>query len=398
VPPAQRFRLVLRTNSHVRLMERAGDDPKIWTLKTDHPQDGETDISIRDEMTRAGEDVPVHAGLVIVVDRNANSLEQAIEDSELEAARVLALLTAAGRAPTSQRRLLVAYEITPDARERRFRQWFWNTPFVLGKTPVPESVFGDLFQGFTGTSDTKMAWRLNQSLSWHQRALAETDAVARFVGLWIACEALEPRLRELFGVRDEAPKQQGILYRLKLRRAPLRVSFPGLKALADAEGAPDDLVKRSYTLRNDLFHSRRVPASVLVERARQSMPELEGLLPSAWGRLLGLSERTPDFPKVSVVPHAVGMFFDALLLNQEEGQWDVFRHPHLVGKIDAVRNPTDDPRDVSANYPTNFQIRNVTGDGETWRGLGLGIVGPTGPHVGTGRLAGPPEVVRATAT
>jgi hypothetical protein len=344
-------------------MERPGDDPVVWRLKIAHPQEGETDISIRDQVTLAGDDVPVHAGLVVVVDRDADSLEQAIERAEVEAARILALLTAAGRAPTSERHLLVAYEITPGANERRFRQWFWDTPFALGKTPVPQVVFRDLFEGFTRGDDSKMRWRLNQSLSWHQRALAEADAVARFMGLWIACEALEPRLRELFRVTEQPSEHEGILYRLKLKRAPRRVTFPGLKALADAEGAADDVVKRAYVLRNDLFHSRRVEAGQLMSRARESIPELEGLLPSAWARLLGLTERTADFPEVSVVPHAVGMFFDAILLDQDERQWDIFEHPHLVGTINAVRNPTDDPRDVSANYPTNFQIRNVTARG-----------------------------------
>jgi hypothetical protein len=392
----RRFRVVLHANSHLRLMERAADDPVIWTLKVTHPEQGETEISVRDEMTVAGDDVPVHVGLVIVVERNAISLEQGIEEAELEAARVLALLTAAGRAPTSDRRLLVAYDITPGANERRFRQWFWSTPFALGKTPVPQPVFGDLFQGFTSSGNKKMAWRLHQSLSWHQRALEETDAIARFMGLWIACEALEPRLRDLFGVRDRPPEAKGLLYRLKIRRAPSRVAFPGLKALAEAEGVATDLVRRAYTLRNDLFHARRVDVSELLAKARQSIPELEELLPSAWARLLGLPERTPDFPEVSVVPHAVGMFFDALLLKQDESQWDLFKHPHLVGEINAVRKPTDDPRDVRADYPTNFKIRNVTGDGDTWRGLGVGIVGPSGPHVGTGGLAGPPEVVRGS--
>ena len=83
-------------------------------------------------------------------------------------------------------------------------------------------------------------------MSWHQRALEETDAIARFMGLWIACEALEPRLRDLFGVRDRAPEAKGLLRRLKMRRAPSRVAFPGLKALAEAEGAATDLVKGLY--------------------------------------------------------------------------------------------------------------------------------------------------------
>jgi hypothetical protein len=150
-----------------------------------------------------------------------------------------------------------------------------------------------------------VAWRLSQSISWHQRALGEADAVARYVGLWIACEALEPRLRELFKVGEGVAS----------------MSFPGLKALAEAEGVGEDVVRDAYTLRNDLFHARRVEAPALLTQAQRLIPSLEALLPSGWARLLGIPERTPHFPPTSAVRHEVGMFFDAVLLNQEEGQW-----------------------------------------------------------------------------
>lgn len=268
---------------------------------------------------------------------------------------------------------------------------------------LPQPLFGDLFESFTECTDEKLLWRLSQSIGWHQRALTEPDAVNRFMGLWIACEALEPRLRELFSSNSESRQPYGIVLRLqvkplklKLERQRSRVVFPGLKALAESEGADDDLVKRAYTLRNDLFHSRRIPAPTLIATARDVIPGLETLLPSGWARLLGISERTRDFPEVSVVPHAVGMFFDAELFNQDQSQWDVFRHPHFVGKIDAVRKPSADPRDVSADYPTNLNVENIDGDKNTWRALGAGIVGPSGPNVGSGSLAGPPTVIRET--
>jgi hypothetical protein len=299
-----------------------------------------------------------------------------------DVAVALALLSAAARAPTSDRRLLLAYDITPGASERRIRQWFWETPIALGKTPVPQPVFGDLFKSFTECGDMKSGWRLSQSLSWHQRALGESDAAARFMGIWIACEALERRLLELFGVNPEQREPQD-----QCQRAP-GMTFPGLKALADAEGAPNDLVKDAYTLRNDLFHARRVAAPTLISEARRLIPQLEALLPSAWSRLLGISERTPDFPEASVVPHETGMFYDAVLLNQDESQWDRDRHPHFVGTIDVVRNPTDDPRDVSVSYPTNLEVRNLTGTDATWRNVGVNIVGATGPHIGTGTIEG----------
>jgi hypothetical protein len=316
----------MRAESHLRLMERPGDDARRWNLNLNDAVAGLIEISIFDEIEVRGEGVPVHVGVRVVVDRHSSDLDAAVAEAEHHAAVALALLSASARAPTDSRTLDLAYEITPDADVRQIRQWFWNTPIVVGKTPVPEALFGDLFTSFTECTDEKLLWRITQSISWHQRALAEADAVARFTGLWIACEALEPRLRELFEIRDEKSSASLRLQfkplRLRVERPPLRVVFPGLKALADADGATSDLVRRGYTLRNDLFHARRVAAPDLVARARDLIPGLEGLLPSAWSRLLGISERTIDFPAVSVVPHRVGMFFDAELLHQDEKQWD----------------------------------------------------------------------------
>jgi hypothetical protein len=197
----KRFRIVLRADSHFRLMERPGDDPMTWNLNMMEPDDEMTAVSIRDEVMVRGKDLPVHVGLVIIVETGAHSLEEAVDKGEGDAAVALGLLSAAARAPTSNRRLLLAYDITPGERERRIRQWFWDTPLMVGKTAVPRPLFGDLFASFTDCADRKLAWRLSQSISWHQRALGEADAVARYVGLWIACEALEPAARALQGWR-----------------------------------------------------------------------------------------------------------------------------------------------------------------------------------------------------
>lgn len=130
VAARKRFRVVLRTDSHFRLMERAGDDPMVWNVNSRRPDGEETAIALRDDVAIRGQDVPVHVGLVINVECSAASLEEAIEEAEHDAAVALALLSAAARAPTSNRRLEVAYDITPGTSERRIRQWFWETPFV----------------------------------------------------------------------------------------------------------------------------------------------------------------------------------------------------------------------------------------------------------------------------
>jgi hypothetical protein len=112
----KRFRIVLRADSHFRLMERPGDDPMTWNLNMMEPDDEMTAVSIRDEVMVRGKDLPVHVGLVIIVETGAHSLEEAVDKGEGDAAVALGLLSAAARAPTSNRRLLLAYDITPGRR------------------------------------------------------------------------------------------------------------------------------------------------------------------------------------------------------------------------------------------------------------------------------------------
>lgn len=380
----RRFRVLFRAETYLRLMEKPGDPAGNWRLpQRDATTGAEIEIVVRDviEVGGVGGDLPIHQGVTLVVTRPASDLDEAIASAGSDATVALALMSGVARAPTAPPLPMLAYDVTPDESQRRIRQWFRETPIVLGKAIVPEALFGEFFQKFVECSDTKLLWRLTQSLSWHQRGLREADEFARFMALWIACEALEPRLRELFNAVSEEPAKQGLLQRLRLRepKRSKRIVFPGLKALAEAEGADSELVKRAYTLRNDLFHARRVTVPEMRERATKLLPGLESLLPSAWLRLLGMSERTADFPPASVMPSPVSMIFDAVLVDQDEKQWSEDVHPHFDGTIAAERKLAADTRDVTVDYPTELRVKNAT----EWRPIGTSVYGP-GPRLGSG--------------
>src|SRR3954453_35634 len=110
----RRFSVVMRRESHLRLMERPGDDARRWNLNINHAVAGLIEISIFDEIEVRGEGVPVHVGVRVVVDRHSSDLDAAVAEAEHDAAVALALLSASARAPTDSRTLELAYEITPD--------------------------------------------------------------------------------------------------------------------------------------------------------------------------------------------------------------------------------------------------------------------------------------------
>jgi hypothetical protein len=290
------------------------------------------------------------------------------------------MISAVARAPTGAAEPLLAYEITNGVERRTFRQWFLP-PVEKGKTAVPQEAFGAIMPAYLGASDEKLLWRLTQSMSWHRLALRLSDSLMRFMQLWIAAEALEPRLVELFPPPSpRAPPD---------RRPP----FPGLRGLATALGDSDDTVKQAYTLRNDLFHARRVTVSDMRSRADALVPFLEGLLPAAWGRLLGLADLETKVASAATTPHRVSAVVNGTLIEPDATRWGWGNYPYLAGELHAHRVPTDDPREVSIRYTHNLQHRNV----ENYEAGGFEIWGPSGPNTGTWKL-GPTRVIRADGT
>jgi hypothetical protein len=77
--------------------------------------------------------VPWHRGLELQVDVFTEDLDAAIELSKQWAEAVLTLLSAVGRAASTPAEAFVAYEITPEIREREFAQWYRDLPIMVGK-------------------------------------------------------------------------------------------------------------------------------------------------------------------------------------------------------------------------------------------------------------------------
>jgi hypothetical protein len=279
----RRFRIVYSTETQFRLMERPGDPPARWTFNFTEEADSAT-VRVRDFVSTEDE-IPWHRGLELEVDVVAADFDEAIGMGGQWAETALTLLAAAGRAPATPAEPQVAYEITPDVREREFAQWYTDLPILVGKTAVPREAFAALFNpllvGPPGTTDWRLTQRLLLSLSWHRLAMSETDPLTRFLILWLAFEALTPLLTEHYGVEPEG--------------------FQGLRALA-AEDREDgsEFISQALGLRRDLFHTRRVPIEGMKERARNYLPRLQRLLVLGWLTILDRDQsELALFPKGS---------------------------------------------------------------------------------------------------
>lgn len=324
-------------------MPKAGDDPHTWRLPFHSAQAQQ--LGVRDIVETIA-DLPHHRGFEYAVDIAAANIDEAADQAAAWAESVALMLAAVSRSPVGPLHRHVAYEITPGVAEREFRQWFWDPSLPVGKPVVSRATFGELRQridelSIEGGGPSKTLWRAVLSISWFRQALEETDALFRFLKLWIAIEALNPLLDEHYHIPNDE-----------------RSGFQGLRCLADEHGRGSDWISAVLGLRRDLFHGLRVRPADLRSRANQMTGGLEDLSIAAWKLLLQLEEL---YPPTSIVPHRLQIKLHAIVHHLDESAWDVDHHPRLEGRTQATFDPNAPPREVSFTLSSTYTVHNADG-------------------------------------
>jgi hypothetical protein len=349
------FRVVLASDTSLRLMEKGGDGPSRWRFPF---TSGPVRLVTVGDILRQEQGLPRHQGFQYTVEIEGSDIDQAAEDAHGWAETIAFTLAAARRAAVGRVVLQLAYEITPDIAERDFRQWYWDPPIPIAKPPVDQAVFGELRERIdTLANDAtaeRLLWRSIISLSWFRQALEETDPLFRFYKLWVGVEALNPLLDEHYGI----PTDQ-------------RAGFQGLRKLAEEEGMGSDWVSGPLGLRRQLFHAVRVTADDLRRTADSFVAELEALCVAGWKLLLGVKQ---PFPDESVVPNPLYIRLDGVLIHHDESTWNSGSHPFLEARFDVEKVPPSDPRDVTFKMSVTYTVRNT----EAFRATGQGMWGPAG--------------------
>jgi hypothetical protein len=372
------YRLVGHATGHARLMERPGDPPQVWRA-TFAGADGPISITIGDSV-EVVDHVPRHLGFLVQVDRPDADMDSAVGNAMRDAETALMFVSSLVRAPISTVEPVVAYEITTGITHRPFRQWFLP-PVGTGKVAMREGALDTVLGAYLGSSDDKLRWRLAQSMSWHRSALTFVEPLQRFMQLWMAAEALEPRLVELFGPFTHPPPPA---------RPP---AFPGLRALATAAGHSNDPIAKTKKLRDELFHTLRIDGRELVNRATELIPFLENLLPVAWGGLLGIADFQTLGAEAATTPHPMRLLLSATIIEPDSARWGWGKHPQFDGALTTRRIDSDDPRDVHVSYEQSFNGKNF----DEFQPGGMSMWGPTGPSVGEATLEST-RVVREDGT
>lgn len=333
------FRLVFIASSTVRLHAKPADPPMTWNFPW--VIDGkETHVLVRDRID-SPQGYPQHLGLEVQVHLPAESLEDALDKAHKLASLHLTLLSTVGRAPTGSPMPVLAYETTPDADERDFRQWHGPLPLPIGKTPVPEPPFGQFFEAYVVPRDPSIQYPILMAMQLYSAALREIEPVLRFMLFWPACEAMESSLRR------------------KLDRK-LKNSFWGLKGLAERHCETADLIDDAYLLRNDIFHVRGgVDASAMSARAQSISDRLEPIIAPGISLLLDLGAAAVEaqLPAHATSAHPVQLIFIATMRG-DPGLWNADSHPHVEINFDVV--PVETNADGSLNFKAPSSLRFAT--------------------------------------
>jgi hypothetical protein len=357
-----RFKVVLKASSQLRLMEKAVGPAGSWLLNKNEP--GEPQVRVLDDVLEEN-NIPWHRGMMFEVTLSADAIDQAVENARGEAEIAATLMAAAARAPVGPARPVLAVDVTPGLEDREFLQWIYGGPIIVGKTVVTPRAFGAfhdplLGEGGAVTNNRRLLERVLLSLSWYRFALDETDALTRFLHLWLAVEALEPLLADHFE-RDS----QG---------------FGGLRALAeehaDHPGEGSEGVSAVLGIRRALFHPQRRNIQTLKDSARDHIEFVETLLHHGWGAVLGVHDLDERLPAGSVTALDAYMLIRATVVHADETFGG--RLPYLVSEIEPYRVNEDDPDYLNWSYRGKLSIRNA----DLARVHRLEIRGPQGPNVG----------------
>lgn len=353
------FRVVFRASSRARLHEKPADPAATWTFPM--VIDGSSVVAIVRDVVDSVGGVAIHQALEVQIELDAGDLDDAMKMASSTAAMMLTLIATASRSPIERPLPLLAYETTPDATSRAFRQWTQDVPIPVGKTPAPGNLVSALQQRALDLHDPARRHCVLMAIQEYAGALREIADIQRFILLWLACEAIDRPLRGM------------------VTRQP-RDTWWGLKAVAEQRGEDPALLDDAYQLRNDLFHVRaEIDPLALPQRARDLGDQLEPLLLPSICLVLHVGSAVADGASESSSPDFVSVVLQAEIEGDPAG-WGGDVHPHAEFNVSLRPGPQPkEHRTVTIQPDITFTARNV----ESMTPRGYEIWGPRGPNAGT---------------
>ncbi len=150
-------------------------------------------LFLRDAIKRVG-DVNLHRGLSALVEVRANSEEEAINIARTHGETVLHLVALSTQAACPPVELVSVLDVR-EGELPWFRQqcpWSERTEILASLAPIPQEVFGHIWEAFKRTPHKE---RLMRTLTWLRKGISEENGVDEFTAYWVGLEAIKHILR-----------------------------------------------------------------------------------------------------------------------------------------------------------------------------------------------------------
>lgn len=338
MPSERLYRIVMTADSRVRIAEKTDTGPSSWRLETP----GDVPLLIVGDNIADDGGWPRHLGLILIAEATAEDIAVAMDAAKDHAEVVATFLSVAANARIGPVHVQLAYEITPGADERQWRRIYWETLIPDNKRPAGRDAFGALWNYALNEPrpPVKQAERVMLSMSRYRLALDENDDLARFLQLWMAVEAIAPRVADHLGIDNDRGWQS-------LRQLAVREGL-------DGQSDPD-LISKALKARKQLFHVLPGDITPLRAAVAEVMEPLEQLVFAAWRCFVPLPVEIG--PAIADDPTYV--VIAGTLHNEDEARWSADTHPDVAIAEVLERAEPKEPGMLTLTVRQDVQIQNA---------------------------------------
>lgn len=257
----KRYRVVLTSRSSLKLGTR-----RIW-------KSPEYNLTIRDDMQegRAGSP-PKHAGLIYTVEVSADHIVDSINMATSYVRHVTDGLTVAHGAVIEYPMPQFSIDIDSANAGRELAQVLYDVPALQQpRRTYNNEAYTDFYNYLDSLrqNDHRTAKRIDRALHYLRSSCLEVDPVDRFEDVWVALEAINPRIREKYNQSTTYPSKcpncnNDLLCRNcgKVIRNPDNASGTDY-IITRMLGKTPDVAKKLRGKRIDIVHARATFSSVL---------------------------------------------------------------------------------------------------------------------------------------
>lgn len=257
----KRYRVVLTSRSSLKLGAK-----RRW-------KSPEYNLTIRDDIQEGRADSPpMHAGLIYTVEVSADHIVDSINMATSYVRHVIDGLSVVHGAVIEDPMPQFSIDINSANANRELTQFLYNVPVLQQPRRTYNNEAYTIFFNYLDRlrqNDHRTAKRIDRALHYFRSSCLEVDPVDQFEDVWVALEAINPRIREKYNQSTTYPRKCPKCKKdLLCRHCGKEIRNPDNASGTDyiitrMIGKTSEVAKKLRGKRIDIVHSRATFSSVL---------------------------------------------------------------------------------------------------------------------------------------